>query len=302
MELNPIIHIGYNKTGTTWFQNNFFPLVENATLLNRELVHKLLVRTNYFTFNASEVRSVLNKQTEKRIIISEEEFSLTARAKPYIKTALIKQLHQVYPNAQIIVFIRNQVDRLLSLYLYYLKQNGGTFSFQNFIFKKNWLKTNLIDLKLENSKYHYFLDFISEVFGQSNVHIYLYEEFANNNISFLSNFCNAHTLDVDLNRINYSRENKALKKNFIPVARYINLFTKPRIADRSHVFTIPYLDRACKKIYPKLNNLSIWGRNAEPEDLLSPECIDYLNNYYRDSNRILAEKYSLPLEKYGYPI
>ncbi|MDD3567089.1 MAG: sulfotransferase [Bacteroidales bacterium] len=302
MELNPIIHIGYNKTGTIWFQNNFFPLVENASLLNRDLVHKLLVRTNFFTFNPFEVRGMLDKESEKRIIISEEEFSLTARAQPHIKTAIIKQLHHVYPNAQIVVFIRNQVDRLLSLYLYYLKQNGGTYSFHNFIFKKNWLKTNLIDLKLENSKYHYYLNFISDVFGQSNVHIYLYEEFANNNIAFLKKFCNTHSLVVDLNRINFHRENKALKKNFIPIARFINLFTKPRIVDRSHILTVPYLDRVCRKIYPKLNSFSIWGRNAVPEDLLSTESIEYLNNYYRNSNRILAEKYSLPLEKYGYPI
>lgn len=300
--MNPIIHIGYNKTGTTWLQHNFFPFVTNASFLDRATVHRLLIDTNSFSFNADEVRNKLSKNADKRIIISEEEFCLTARAKPHIKTALIKQLQQVYPNAQIVVFIRNQVDRLLSLYLYYLKRSGGTYSFHNFLFKKNKLNTNILDLKLDNSNYHHFINFLCETFGQQNVHVYLYEEFAENNVLFLSKFCQVHNLEVDIEALHFTRVNSALKRNFIPIARFTNLFTEPHIADRNHLITIPYLDKACGRLYPKINRWGIWGKSAEPKDLLNRQTLDFLNNYFRVSNRILMEQYSLPLDKYGYPL
>lgn len=302
MSSKPLIHIGYNKTGTTWFQNNFFPFVTNANLINRATAHRLLINSNYFLFNANEVRNELTKHTDKRIIISEEEFCLSVRAKSYTKTALIKQLHQVFPEAQIVVFIRNQVERLLSLYLYYLKQNGGTYSFQNFLFKKNRSYGNIFNQRLENSRYHHFINFLCEIFGQQNVHIYLYEEFAQNNALFINKFCQAHNLEVNTEALHFSRVNSALKRNFIPIARFANLFTEPHIVNRSHFITIPYLDRVCKRLYPKINRWEIWGRNAEPKDLLDKQTLNYLNHYFQDSNRILMEQHALPLDKYGYPL
>lgn len=300
--MRPIIHIGYNKTGTTWLQQKFFPYVENVSYIDRETVNQLIIKSDFFLFNPNEVKNHLVRIANKRILISEEEFCLSPRAQTFIKIGHINQLYQIFPDSKIIIFIRNQLDILLSSYLYYLKWNGGTFSFCNFIFKKNKFNPHILGIRTQNLKYHFFLNYISNLFGKSNVYIYLYEDFANNNISFLNKFCSEHSLDVDLKKLDYSRINEALKINFVPLARFVNMFTKPHILQRSHVFTVPYLERACRKFYPKLNSLGIWGRSVKPEDLLSPECIDYLNNYYRDSNRILAEKYSLPLEKYGYPI
>ena len=34
----PIVHIGYHKTATTWFQKHFYPCVRNARFVARERV------------------------------------------------------------------------------------------------------------------------------------------------------------------------------------------------------------------------------------------------------------------------
>ena len=45
-----IFHIGYHKTATTWFQNNFYPLVKNICFIERQKIRSYFYENGHVLF------------------------------------------------------------------------------------------------------------------------------------------------------------------------------------------------------------------------------------------------------------
>ena len=59
--MNPLIHIGYPKTASTWFRNQFYSKLSNVNYLDREEVKKLIIEP--YIFKSSTVDGRLKKVT-----------------------------------------------------------------------------------------------------------------------------------------------------------------------------------------------------------------------------------------------
>ncbi|MFP4555382.1 MAG: hypothetical protein ACLFNU_00805 [Bacteroidales bacterium] len=300
---NPIIHIGYNKTATTWFQQNLFPFVRNCHYVKPKIINKELIYKDHYLFEKQKTRDFFESLSNKRLLISSEDFCLTARSNPFFKVGILKRVKETFPDAHMIVFIRNQLDRLLSLWLFYIKNSGGTYSFEKFIANKISRKYGgHSDISLNNLRYHYFLNSMVEIFGRENVSIYLYEEFASSNLQFTSLFCERHNFEVDLEKINFSKANEGLRKHLVPLYRFTNLFTKPKILHRNFALNIPGFDKLISKKLYVLNNFKLMGKKVSPKDFANKKTLDYIADYYKESNSILVKQFGLPLKKFGYPL
>jgi len=124
----PIVHIGYHKTGTSWFQKNFYPRVRNAGYLGRQAVRDAFLNTTAFAFDPDKAAEVLSAETDGRPIICEEDLSghyYNGGCLESLSKDIAYRIHAVYPQAQIVIFIRNQLDMIRSTYLQYIR-SGGT--------------------------------------------------------------------------------------------------------------------------------------------------------------------------------
>ncbi len=298
----PIIHVGLHKTGTTWFQRQFYPKVNNCIYIDRGFVKEKLLLPGDSQFNSQEVMQDFQGYN-KRIVICEENLTIGLRDNSFIQGGLIKRISKVFPNAIIVLFLRNQVEKIASTYCYYLKNNGGTFGFNKFVNYRHDNPYNNFNFKPENLLYHNLLELIYRYFSKESVYIFLYEDFSANNLDFLMRFATRLGIDIDIGKISFIRENERIRKGLIPVARFSNLFTKPCILHRNVFIPIPGWTGLNQRVLSKLNKWSVFGKPPSAVRVMGKEDYAYFSNFYRESNRKLIENYGLKdIEKFNYPL
>lgn len=304
---SPIIHIGYHKTATSWFQKNYYPYVRNATYINRRKVRSVFLNTTAFTFDAGKARESL--YSDNRTVICEEDLCghydngglLEALSKD-----VAYRIHDVYADAQIVIFVRNQLDMIRSTYLQYIR-GGGTYSLRRFIYPygrgsvytKRWYKKPM--LTLDHFAYQHLINHYKAVFGPPNVHIFCYEEFAMDVPGFARRFAHLLGLDVPLDQLDYTRRNESLGLFSLALARLLGPFSRWDTPNRLVLLpVIPmWLHKEGLKVFnktplsgPQINNRRLFGDRLYRD----------LHDYYVEDNRALAQESGLPLAEYGYPV
>lgn len=299
-----LIHIGYHKTGTTWFQRQFYPHVRNFEyFFNRKLIRDTILNSDYYYYNPLKAREKIGMDFSKDVIICEENIVNGVRESVLINVAMAERIYNTFPDGEIIVFIRNQLDRLVSTYLYYLFENGGTYGPKKFIEKSHGLPYQKGDINLQNLEYHFLIEHYKKLFGNDKVHVFLYEEFAENNELFLNKYSNLLQLDIDINSINLKRENQGLRKGLIPLARFLGLFNRKPIIHKSIIVNLPFWGSISKIVLRNLNYLKVFGEKPNPKSLFGDDLYKKIFNYYKKSNQILKETHHISnLDKYNYPL
>jgi hypothetical protein len=297
-----ILHIGLHKTGTTWFQKRFYPKVRNFKYIDREIVKDKILLPGLFQFDAQQIIEYFSGISEN-IIICEENLTTGIRGNFVLQRGLFERVSQAFPEARIVVFFRNQPEKIASTYCYYLKNNGGTFGFNKFIKFRHNNPYNQFNFKPENLLYHHFLELLFQFFPKEKVSIYLYEDFASDNRNFLSRFKKDMGFDVDLSSISFGRENERIRRGLIPVARFSNLFTRPSIHHRGVLIPIPFWTGINRRMLKSLNKMRIFGKSPSSMEIMGKETYEYFCEYYRESNRKLIDDFGLnDIIRFGYPV
>jgi len=295
-----IIHIGYLKTATSWFTDFFYPYVKNANVsYSDNIFYDINVHSPFLNI----VHDKPLPAKELHIIIAHkfvgiENFKWNHGV---YRQFFIQQLKQNYPDAKIVIFIRNQVDFLASVYSSYLT-HGGTYTFKE-LFKQGKLGDGTM-FAFEYIDYYKLIKLYQEAFGENNVHVFVFEEFMKNNMAFLSSFKNMFNLDINLQQLNYDRYNETLR---IGLARFIkisNYFIQKGVQPKKNYFNMPFLFKwMTKKNIIAINRFRIWGRKLNKEEVLGVELIEFMKDYYKESNQKLIDELGIKsIADYNYPL
>jgi len=303
----PIIHIGYHKTATSWFQKSFYPLVDNAVYLNRKRVREAFLNTTAFRFDPDEAKEYL--RVNGRSIICEENLCghydngglLEALSKD-----VAYRLYSVYPDAQVVIFIRNQIDMIRATYLQYVR-TGGTRSLRRFLFPyekdlvyaARWYKKPM--LTLDHFAYQHLIRHYREIFGRSNVHVFCYEAFAADPAGFISDFAARFDLRYPADRLSFARRNESLGMISLQLARCLGPFTRWENPNRLKL--LPVFPRWIPKAGLKALNLTpLGGPRLSNHRLFGNRLCRQLQERFAEDNSALIKEVDLPLMEYGYPI
>lgn len=198
-----IIHVGLHKTATTYLQKKVFPSLEHYTLYTRPYTqHNHAFNQLQYADDSLYNKEIVEKEIEKfpseNIILSDESFSGKPNLFCHVNRTIIgERLSELFPEATVIIFIRSQMDILLSYYNQYVK-SGGTADIQDYIwfpkreysfeqYKKErkektftypmgslYYNTNKSNLNVDVYKYFEMLNLYTSVF--KNVEVFLYED------------------------------------------------------------------------------------------------------------------------------
>jgi len=303
MNNQPIVHIGYPKAASTTLQRNLFAehyeinnLSANGYTVKyfqdnknmRKLYHNLVKLTGieyYYSDNLKLFNNVITKymSSEKRNLFSEEALLNQSLGDNYLKAYRLKE---IFPNAKIIIVLRNQVDLLRSIYD--MRCGGG-----RYIAFDKWLER---DLKYFNAnfsgglKFYETVAFYQELFGKHNVEVLLFEELLESIKSF------AHKLsafiDIDAEQTNNLLKNKPLntaksyqvhnlRVKFIPGIQFSKVLPKS---------THKYLVNKLTEVLPS------------KKSVMSQYYVDKMHEIYGLSNRKLMDEFGLDVAHYGYPL
>lgn len=133
---DPVIHIGYNKTGSTWLQDVLFPrrdlgFLSFLDMKDREEIYRSTVSQHALSFDGSKIRAYyeakINTPENKGLlpIFSCERFSGDPHSGGYDTKEIADRLKAVFPKSKIIIVVREQQSMLLSTYRQYVRAGGA---------------------------------------------------------------------------------------------------------------------------------------------------------------------------------
>jgi hypothetical protein len=299
-------HIGIPKSGTSFLQKNFFPLLDLAYMGKHydssidskrndreygELFRILLSRQAYGD-NRLLYASIWKKTEKyKKILYSNEELIGNYRINFLNNYQIAYHLKEIYKNPKLIFVIRRQDDFIESLYRQAIR-NGYPYSLKTFInYKKGNFKPYHIGNKgvidLQAIDYNIIYDFYEKHFGKENILILPYELMKNDQEKFLKKI--TYFLNVDYKKPIFNENtNRRDRYPLLVTMRIINKIIPKKIQNRiNDIFFLKYFGYILNEIpYDK----SIINKNLKNK----------IKSYYRESNKSLSEKIGLNLQSYDY--
>jgi len=305
----PVVHIGYHKSATTWFQKAFYPSVCNARFIPRTAVREALLDVTAFKFDRDQARARMGVEGEDAVTICEEGLSgylHNGGMAGHLSKEMAFRIRDVWPDAQIVIFIRAQPAIIAASYQQYVR-GGGTFSIRRYLFPETYLKGARGELAkaprflFDHYEFGPLIEHYRTVFGKDNVHVFPYEAFVRDRLAFLEEFCQRLGLRADLDKLRMRSSNRSYSIPTMWVVRLLNRFTSRTVIDKHYLFHIPFWYGLVRGIGEALNVLPIWGRAPSSQTILGRSIHRWIEQRYWRSNRDLMTATGLPLDQYGYP-
>lgn len=300
MARNVIIHTGYFKTGTTWFQEVFFPKVTNivfSNAANSSLDDNLILVRPYDYSSENVTRHIddlFPNEPSKTLLLSRERLSGHPFTGGFDSKVIADKLKSTYPNATIIIFIREQKNAIISAYKEYVKR-GGIAPFEK------WICTHertIPSFQLDYFNYYKHVNYYFSLFGKLNVKVYAYEDFKNEPEVFLKSFSEELNLDIDLSQFDFTKKvNKGFSTKSLKLIRWSNKFSESKNLNPYPAIKIPFLRFFVNKFCETLDSLFYKERNTS---FLKPEVLADIDHMFSDSNCELNKLLDIDIESKGY--
>jgi len=306
------IHIGYPKTATTWLQKVVFPnqpgiLFWDAQIPGGKYEWLLdIVNVHDFDFDPTYFRSQYARCRDdhsKPLVISLESLVGDPFAGNRNSRSNADRLRAIFPEATIIITIREQLSILISLYKQYV-QEGGASSLGRFLESES-VPTRTC-FSLDFLQYDRIIDYYQQLFGVQAVHVFLYEELKEEPERFLETLFALFQIDVKGidDSLLVERPNQGLSTISLAIARIANRFLFSKHFNPSPIIPWTRLFRASRvrRILQQRLDPLVFNRISGSAISIKPELQQRLEDYYRESNAIVADKLGIDLRKYGYPL
>lgn len=257
-----ILHVGLNKTGTTFLQNNIFPQLDNTKIVNP---------TNL----KFQINGLFSEN--KNILISHE--GLLGVPFNYKRSWLddqllsIKNINKTFNNVKIIIGFRDHDDLILSLYKQYLHE-GGYLKFNDFY---NFNNTGI--LKPDDLIFEKRILSLKKYFGE-NVFIYHQSDLKSNLELFLYNlslFVTNKNQIFDLSKRLKKGENIGVGYYQSILLRKLNFFSDKYINLNNKIFKYIGIDprKLCQNKLRFISKKSLALDNKIKCDIISYYKSDY---------------------------
>ncbi|MBD2394115.1 sulfotransferase domain-containing protein [Cyanobacterium aponinum UTEX 3222] len=304
--MNLLIHIGYHKTGTTLLQKKIFNRTDFGFISpwTRTQFYEEIILANPFTYDPISVRNrfeqdFTRKTSENLIpVLSEERFSGNIVPKAVFNNYYIaERLYSLFPEAKILIIIRNQLDMILSIYKHRLRSNL-TVDIDLFLEQIPLSTTFEPIFHLDYLQYHLLINHYQSLFGKDKVLCLPYEMLCIDSKSFFSQMSSFAGVNIDEN-LTLPKVNEGYSYLTLYIKRYIN-FLEPKMPmprkDLSLINSLSwYLNQLINKTF--LKNI---GNTMESK--LKKKIADKIEGYYQESNQKTSQLIGMDLSVYQYQI
>lgn len=306
---NIIIHIGMPRTATTFFQQKVFPVLPNYVSFNLETAHfnpvfnQMQFADDTF-YDKSKIIEFTKDWKNKNIILSNENFVGQSYFLNHNNRSIIaKRLSEAFPNAKILLVLRNQIDLLASLYAISLEWRE-TKQIDDYIWqpeKIKSIKTETGPAKLYYNTYEDYeniegYDYLSLIqlykIHFKHVEVLLFEDFIHQPNTFASKLDAFFELEQPL-FLKLIEQKEAINQgvDVVQAKKLRKLNKYHQLASHS-----PLLYR----IYTKLKRNIFKKKRSNDKPCFSPQKETELKNYFSTLNQQLVKEYpEIGLQNYS---
>ncbi|MCJ2183124.1 hypothetical protein MTR62_10535 [Novosphingobium sp. 1949] len=300
--MTTLIHPGFHKTGTTWLQAELF---KDARVFHSLFSHfeidDMLVRPHDFAFDAERARLAIEarasqKQPGQIDVISSEILSGNPFTGARDARTNADRLHQVLPDAHILLTVRAQKSMLRSLYMQYA-QRGGRRSLDEFATRTCepgyfWFDLDLI-------QFHRLAEYYGALFGHDKVLVLPQELLARDRDEYFRTLYRFLTGQPPAAELTVSRT-KAVGASApsagVPLLRLANLIRKAPLNPEA----VETLNPLGKLLHRAAYNFNVNEKSARRK--LAAQASRHIDDRYAASNRILQRYCPVSLADLGYAL
>jgi len=315
---NITVHIGMPKSASTTLQKYFSSKLKGVHYAGPENKSEIsdafldIIKKEDSYFDISEIDSTFKKLiTPDKPLIMSSEFACSflsplSSGIPQSKTTICNRLHELVPQAKIMIVIRSQFDLHKSLYAQQLRNESDSLSFKKMSFD-NWINKN-IDLNsqhwqsvFELADYHTLIKLYQSKFDR--VKVFVFEEIIDDMEGFVNKDLREY-LELAQNNIISpfvnNKENLRHNKFDIMAENNINKAAqafKTKLGDPFKSIPQRRKTKLVANILRFFNSFS----SGKIETEYSDEQSQFLIDYYKESNEKTSKLIRKDLSKYGYP-
>jgi hypothetical protein len=248
----PLIHIGYVKTGSTWLQKN---VTNNSSLgfkeiLERSIITNDLIKPYLLYYEDSHLNAIITQQLQSCLennlipVVTHERLSGNPISGGYDAVIIADRLKKLMPNAKILIVIREQLSFLVSCYNEYVN-GGGACSFKNYIYPPDGAKLPLFNLCY--LEFHYLINYYRSLFSPENVLVLPFEFFKIDTISFVNEII-SFMGGTSIDNIPFDKVRVSKKPLTIEIERYLNFYFFRDNSNPSAPFRVEKIKKIVKAI------------------------------------------------------
>ena len=314
---NILIHIGYQKTGSTWLQHCLFvrensvfePLSEKekgasnlASHFFRGLDDNVL---SPFDLNEDGIRKQLgdylnaNPIPDHKVpVLSNERLAGNAHAGGFDAVNIANRLKNVFPGGKILITVREQKSFMLSIYFEYLNK-GGTMSL------KKYLSTRYDGKRPFFSPHHmdylHLVKYYMQLFGAENVCVLPFELFQRKPEDFIARIGKLVGKEVLINHLKVEDKINQTQKHFAKY--YLKSLNRLRFSNSLNNFSQLKRRPTAKaaKAFVTLFSFFIpksWNQTLKSK--MRREIEYWAGDRYANSNRELSRLIGVDLSEFDY--
>lgn len=317
---NVLVHIGMHKTGSTWLQENLFGADDSGFWSPCDIAMPAKKRVKAYTrmlfmdnqdrlmadedFDPTGLREQLGPHVVpvgRCAVFSAERLSGHPLSNGFDRSQICNRIKRVFPNACILIIIREQRSIILSSYMQCLK-NGGGYTIQYFIAGKRG--ENRHALRSHFFKYDRLIRLYQSVFGSENVLTLPMEMIIVKPRDFAGRICQFSNIDTPDDLPFHIKSNeRATYLPYVALRRIVPLIRSsqgnaynPSILGRNlgrsvHLRTV----NAISKVVPR--SLDKWVKNR-----LQQQVDELTKDTYVTSNRETEKLIGMDLGAFGYRV
>ena len=309
----PLIHIGYQKTGSTWLQNQVF---NQAALGLRQpfsidFLKSALVLPAPFHFDAESCRSRFECELAREDcptipIISLERLSGQFYQNGWDAKEFADRLYRVFPEARILLVIREQRSMLASSYKHYLRSGGGVLSLEAFFNGVSDGERRPV-FHPERYEYHCLIQYYQQLFGTEQVLVLPYEQLvqdARGYVQAILDYNHIQWADTALDTLTVERFfNRGLSATAASLKRKLNrLCVYDQTLNPAPLLPVHIDNRRIQWLVKGIDARLPEFLKTGPDRRLAERVSAFADQRYRHSNAITSELIGVDLGVYGYDL
>ncbi|MEO1711759.1 MAG: sulfotransferase domain-containing protein [Bacteroidota bacterium] len=313
----PVIHIGYNKTGSTWLQEEVFPkqalgFQSFLTIEDRENIYRSTVRQHAMTFDPAPILNYYQQALEKHKgeelvpIFSNERLSGDPHSQGYDTKELADRLHRMWPEARIIIVIREQKSMLLSTYKQYIRA-GGPRSLRSYFSPPERGSRRVPMFAFDYFAYDSLIRYYQSLFGKERVLVLPYEQLRKEPQAFVSailTFSGLPARPQQLEQLGFKRKiNAGYGPITLRLKRQVNRIFIDNGLNPGAWFSMPYgVERRVVALLQQLDRLLPKPLRTRSEQKMKAYIAHSIKGRYASSNQKVEELTGLNLGEFGYDL
>jgi len=304
--VSALIHIGYHKTGTTWLQERFFgrdPIFR--VIATHPAIDAAIVRPNSLDFDPAKALSDLGagsnaaKASTGIPVMSSEILSGNPFTGARESHVIAHRLRAMFPDARVLITVRNQMAMLSSFYKQYVRF-GGRLGHRDFFLAKPEIE--YYGFEARHLQYDRLIDLYAGLFPKGNVSVMLYEDFSRGPAAFcqqIADFANGGPAKIQ--PVDSRPRGVSASAQILPVLRQINRFRAGPL-NATPCLSLGWLSYKAYRAVEKLDvqSQARWGRRSDGS--LGEFIRERFADSYRSSNAKLAALLKRDLAPLAYPV